>query len=303
MKILISGSTGLVGSALVPFLATGGQQVVRLVRARSGADRGAVFWDPEAGILDAAALEGFDAIVHLAGESIASGRWSTEKKARIRDSRVRGTELLSGRIARLTRPPKVLLCASAIGYYGSRGDAILTEESAAGEDLLSRVCRDWEAASEPAARQGVRVVRHRFGMILSPAGGGLAKMLPPFRLGAGGRLGSGRQYISWIALDDVLGALEHALKDTTLSGPVNTVSPQPVTNDEFTRTLGRVLQRPTITPMPAFAARLLFGEMADALLLSSQRVEPRRLLASGFRFRYPDLQTALHHLLGRLAGS
>src|SRR5439155_13918696 len=219
-----------------------------------------------------------------------------------RDSRVRGTELLSGRIARLTRPPKVLLCASAIGYYGSRGDAILTEESAAGEDLLSRVCRAWEAASEPAAQKGVRVVRHRFGMILSPAGGGLAKLLAPFRLGAGGRLGSGRQFISWIAIDDVLGALEHALTAGALAGPVNTVSPRPVTNEEFTKTLGRVLGRPTIAAMPAFAARLVFGEMADALLLASQRVEPRRLLASGYRFRYPDLEPALRHLLDRRAG-
>ncbi len=302
MKILVSGSTGLVGSALVPSLATAGHEVARLVRAPGAAAGTSISWDPARGILDPAALEGFDAIVHLAGESIAAGRWSAAKKARIHDSRVASTGLLAGTIARLSRLPKVFLCASAIGYYGDRGDAVLAEDSPSGQDFLSRVCRAWEAASEPAAQKGVRVVRHRFGMILSPAGGGLAKMLPPFKLGAGGRLGSGRQFISWIAIDDVLGALEHALTAGALAGPVNTVSPRPVTNDEFTKTLGRVLRRPTIAAMPAFAARLVFGEMADALLLSSQRVEPKRLLASGYRFRHPDLEPALRHLLDRHAG-
>ena len=302
MKILVSGSTGLVGSALVPALATGGHEVVRLARARSAGNGPAIPWDPGAGTIDAASLEGFDAIVHLAGESIASGRWTRAKKARIRDSRVGATDLLSRTIARLSRPPKALLCASAIGCYGDRGEEVLTEESPIGRDFLARLCRDWEAASAPAARKGVRVVLHRFGMILSPAGGGLAKMLPPFRLGLGGRLGGGRQFVSWIAIDDVLGAIEHALTAPGLSGPVNTVAPRPVTNDELTRALGRVLRRPTVAAMPAFAARIVFGEMADALLLSSQRVEPKRLLASGYRFRYPDLEPALRHLLGRPAG-
>ena len=301
MKILVSGSSGLVGSRLVPSLATAGHQVVRLVRAASGPGA-SITWDPVRGSLEAAALEGFDAIVHLAGESIAAGRWNAAKKRRIHDSRVLSTALLSGTIARLSRPPRVLLCASAIGFYGDRGDAILREDSPSGEDFLSRVCRAWEGASEPAARKGVRVVRHRFGMILSPAGGGLAKMIPPFKLGAGGRLGTGRQFISWIAIDDVLGALEHALDTPALSGPVNTVSPSPATNDEFTRTLGHVLRRPTIAAMPAFAARLLFGEMAGALLLSSQRVEPQRLVESGYRFRFPDLEPALRHLLDRRPG-
>ncbi len=300
MKILVSGSTGLVGSALVPSLSTAGHEVARLVRARGAGS--AISWDPARGVLDRASLEGFDAIVHLAGESIASGRWTAAKKTRIHDSRVTSTALLAGTIAGLSRPPGVFLCASAIGFYGDRGDAILTEDSPSGKDFLSRVCRAWEAASEPAAQKGVRLVRHRFGMILSPAGGGLAKMLPPFRLGAGGRLGSGRQFISWIAIDDVLGSLEHALTAGALAGPVNTVSPRPVTNEEFTKTLGRVLRRPTIAAMPAFAARLVFGEMADALLLASQRVEPGRLLASGYRFRYPDLEPALRHLLDRRAG-
>ena len=301
MKILISGASGLVGSALIARLTKDGHQVVRLVRAQPPPGVPVVVWIPGKGVLDVAALEGFDAIVHLAGESIATGRWTMEKKARIRDSRVRRTELLAGTIARLSRPPAVLLCASAIGFYGDRGDEILTEESASGKDFLSEVCRAWEAASEPAARKGVRVVRHRFGVILSPAGGALAKMLLPFKLGLGGRVGDGRQFMSWISLDDVVDELMHTLGAKDLRGAVNTVSPRPATNAEFTSTLGRVLRRPVIFPMPAFAARLAFGEMADALLLSSQRVEPKRLLASGYRFRYPDLEAALRHLLDRLA--
>ena len=301
MKVLVSGSNGLVGSALIARLTKDGHQIVRLVRAQADPGVPVVLWIPGKGVLDAAALEGFDAIVHLAGESIASGRWTMEKKARIRDSRVRRTELLAGTIARLSRPPAVLLCASAIGFYGDRGDEILTEESASGKDFLSEVCRAWEAASEPAARKGVRVVLHRFGVILSPAGGALAKMLLPFKLGLGGRVGDGRQFMSWIAIDDVVDALVHALGAKDLRGAVNTVSPRPVTNAEFTRTLGRVLRRPVVFPMPAFAARLAFGEMADALLLSSQRVEPKRLVASGYRFRYPDLEPALRHLLDRPA--
>ncbi len=301
MKILISGSSGLVGRALIPHLVAGGHQVVRLLRARPAPGEAAIFWDPDAGTLDPAALEGFDAVIHLSGESIAAGRWTEAKKARIRDSRVKSTALLSGRIERLSRPPGVLLCASAIGYYGDRGDEVLTEDSAPGKDFLAEVCQAWETASDPAARIGVRVVRHRFGVILSPNGGALAKMLLPFKLGVGGRIGDGRQFMSWIAIDDVLGAVDHALATKALRGPVNTVSPHPVTNAEFTATLGRVLRRPTIFPMPAFAARLALGEMADALLLSSQRVVPERLLASAYRFRHPDLEPALRHLLGRSA--
>lgn len=298
MKILVSGSTGLVGSALVPALTAQGHHVVRLTRGRAAADGRAIAWSPEDGILDPAALDGFDAVIHLAGESIASGRWTAEKKRRIRDSRVRGTSLLAGAVARLAKPPAVLLCASAIGYYGDRDDETLTEDSPSGTDFLSSVCRDWEDASRPAEAQGVRVVRHRFGIILSRNGGALAKMLPPFRLGAGGRLGDGRQWMSWIALDDVVGVLQAALTLRDLRGAVNTVAPRPVTNADFTRSLARVLHRPAFFPMPAAAARLVFGEMADALLLSSQRVEPRRLLTSGHRFRLPDLEPALAHLLG-----
>ncbi|MDH3603448.1 MAG: TIGR01777 family oxidoreductase, partial [Candidatus Tectomicrobia bacterium] len=221
------------------------------------------------------------------------------KPAPIRDSRVQGTQLLCDTLAQLDQPPKVLVCASAIGYYGSRGDAWLREDSAAGTDFLAEVCQAWEAATEPARRRGIRVVHQRFGVILSPAGGALAKMLAPFKLGAGGVIGKGQQHMSWIALDDVVGATYHALMTDTLHGPVNVVSPQPVTNREYTRVLGRVLRRPTLAPLPAFAARLAFGEMAEALFLASSRVAPARLIDSGYVFRYPELTGALQHLLGR----
>ncbi len=297
MKVLVSGSSGLVGSALVPFLTTGGHEVVRLVRSDPG--EAEVRWDPEAGSVDTAGLEGLDAVVHLAGENIAAGRWTEEKKQRIRDSRVEGTRLLCETLAGLEQPPRALVCASAMGYYGDRGDEVLTEESDPGSGFLPEVCREWEAAAGPAAEAGIRVVNLRFGIILSPEGGALAKMLFPFRMGAGGRLGSGDQYMSWISLDDAVGAIHHALATETLEGPVNGVGPQPVTNAEYTKTLGRVLVRPTIFPMPAFAARLAFGEMADALLLSSARLEPARLQATGYAFQHPELEGALKHLLGK----
>ena len=298
MHILITGSSGLIGSALVPFLATGGHQVTRLVRSQPRGQEMAMRWDPEAGILDAKSLEGVDAVVHLAGENIAE-RWSPEKKTRIHDSRVKGTRLLSDTLARLERSPKVLVCASAIGYYGDRGEEVLTEINPAGRGFLAEVCQAWEEAAEPARQKGIRVVSLRFGMVLSSAGGALAKMLPPFRLGLGGALGSGRQYVSWIAIDDAVGAIQHALTTETLQGPANTVAPQAVTNQEFTKVLGKVLGRPTVLPMPAFAARLMFGEMADELLLASARVEPAKLLSTGYAFRYPDLEAALRHVLGK----
>ena len=301
MKILVSGSTGFIGSALVPFLTSDGHSVVQLLRKPVATVNPTLTWDPAAGRLDAAAFEGFDAVVHLAGESIASGRWTAAKKERIRSSRVDATRLLCNALARLGRPPKALICASAIGYYGDRGDEVLREESAPGRDFLAGVCRDWEAASEPAARKGIRVVNLRFGVVLGRGGGALARMLPPFRLGLGGRIGSGRQYISWITLDDAVGSVQHALATGALRGPANAVAPRAVTNQEFTRTLGRTLGRPTLFPMPAFAARLAFGEMADALLLGSARVEPARLLASGYRFRHGDLEGSLRHLLDRKA--
>lgn len=296
MKILISGSRGLVGSSLAPFLTTGGHTVTRLVRGTAGP--GEIAWDPAKGVADPARLEGFDAVVHLAGESIAS-RWSEAKKARIRESRVAGTRSLAEALVRCANPPKTLVCASAIGYYGDRGSETLTETSAPGKDFLAEVCREWEAAAEPARKKGIRVVSLRFGVILSPAGGALARMLTPFKMGAGGKLGSGAQYMSWLTIDDAVGMIHHAIATPSLAGPVNAVAPNPVTNSEFTKTLGRVLGRPTIFPMPAFAARLLFGEMADALLLSSARVEPAALAKSGYRFRHAELEGALRHVLGR----
>jgi uncharacterized protein (TIGR01777 family) len=297
MRISVTGSSGLIGSALVPFLTAQGHEVGRVVRSTTAA--GAWRWDPSAGHVDAGAVNGKDAVVHLAGENIAAGRWSAARKARIRDSRVRGTRVVAEAVARADPRPKALLCASAMGFYGDRGDERLTEASAPGRGFLSEVSREWEEACAPARDQGVRVVNLRFGIVLSPAGGALAKMLLPFRLGAGGVVGSGKQWWSWVALDDVAGAIQHALVTPGLAGPVNVAVPNPVTNAEFTRTLGRVLARPTLFPVPAFAARLAFGEMADALLLASTRIVPERLQQTGYVFRHPELESALRHLLGR----
>jgi uncharacterized protein (TIGR01777 family) len=299
MHILVTGSTGLIGSTLVPFLTTGGHQVTRLVRTAPRPGATEVYWQPETGSIATPGLEGLDAVVHLAGENIAAGRWSAEKKARIRDSRVQGTRVLCDALAQLVNPPKVLVSASAVGYYGDRGAEVLREESRPGRDFLADVCRAWEAATAPAAQRGIRVVNLRFGMVLSAAGGALAKMLFPFKMGVGGIVGSGQQYMSWIALDDVIGAIHHALITDTLHGPVNAVAPNPVINAVFTKTLGRVLRRPTLVPLPAFAARAAFGEMADALLLASTRVEPAKLQDTHYTFRYPELEGALRHVLGK----
>jgi len=288
MQVLVSGSSGLVGSALVTALEGAGHSVVRLVRRTPAANE--IQLDP------ARAPEGFDAVVHLAGESIA-GRWTAAKKARIRDSRVQGTSTLATALARTGRPPKVMVCASAIGIYGDRGDEVLREESAPGSDFLADVGQQWEAATEPATRAGIRVVSLRIGVVLSPRGGALGRMLTPFRMGAGGRIGSGQQWMSWITLDDVVGLIQHALATDSLRGPVNSVAPNPVTNAQFTRTLGQVLHRPTVFPLPAFMVRLMFGEMGEALLLGSQRVDCGKLVASGFRFRHPELKPALEAIL------
>ena len=296
MKVLISGSHGLVGSVLTRSLETQGHEVFRLVRYLPGSES-EVEWNPDRYSIAIARLEGFDAVVHLAGEGIAEGRWTEEKKQRIRDSRVKGTKLLSDALANLERPPKSLICASAIGYYGNRGDEQLTEESPPGDDFLANVCVEWEQTTQEAADKGIRVVNARFGIILSKDGGALAKMLTPFRLGIGGRVGSGKQWMSWIALDDVIGAIEYALANESLRGPVNYVAPNPVRNSEFTKTLGKVLSRPTLFPIPEFGVRLAFGEMADALLLSSQRVDPQRLIKAGFQFQYTQLESALNHVL------
>ena len=296
MNFLVTGATGLVGGALVPFLAAGGHEVVRL--GRSAAAAGDIRWDPEAGVLAPHALEGFDGAVHLAGENIATGRWTAEKKRRIKESRVKGTSLLATTLAGLERPPRVLVSASAVGFYGDRGDEELVEGSAAGSGFLSEVCREWEAATEAAEGKGIRVAHARLGVVLSNDGGALAKMLTPFRLGAGGIIGNGRQYMSWITLDDTVAAIGHLLSTESAAGPVNVVAPAPVTNGEFTRTLGRVLRRPTLFPMPGFAARLAFGEMADALLLASTRVKPAGLTAAGYAFRHGSLEEGLRHVLG-----
>ena len=303
MRVIVTGATGLVGRALTRSLLGEGHSVTRLVRGGSqtfsAPGTAAVRWDPEAGTVEAEGLEGHDAAVHLAGESIAEGRWNDEKKRRIRESRVRGTQVFAETLARLERKPEVLVSASAVGFYGDRGEELLTEESASGEDFLSEVCREWEKATLPASQAGIRVVHLRTGVVLSGEGGALQKMLTPFKLGVGGRIGSGRQFMSWIDIDDLVGIIKHALTNRDLRGPVNAVAPRPVTNSEFTASLGRVLGRPTIFPMPAFAARLAFGEMADALLLSGQRVQPSRLESSGYKFAYPDLESSLRHVLGK----
>jgi uncharacterized protein (TIGR01777 family) len=302
MNVLVSGSSGLVGSALVSSLKEKGHAVRRLVR--EGGDEHDVSWRPERGEVEARRLADLDAVVHLAGESIASGRWTALKKAAIRDSRVVGTRLLCDALARQAKPPKVVVSASAVGFYGAdRGEEWLDESSSVGHGFLADVCREWESATRPAIDAGVRVVHARLGFVLSARGGGLARMLPPFRLGVGGVVGSGRQYVSWVALDDVVGAIEHALTHASLRGPANVVAPSPVTNREFTKTLGRVVGRPTLVPMPTFAARLAFGEMADELLLGSQRVRPAKLESSGYAFRWPNLEEALRHAVDAASAS
>jgi len=298
MNIGITGASGLVGSTLGPLLTGGGHSVTSLRRASNGGDAAAAVWDPK-NRNDPKWFEGFDGIVHLAGENIAARRWTPAQKARIRESRVRGTRNLCEALARMERPPSVLVSASAIGYYGDRGDEVLTEDSRPGSGFLADLCREWESATEPAREKGIRVVLMRFGVILSPDGGALAKMLTPFRLGGGGRLGSGKQYMSWIAIDDAAGLIAFSLTHDSLAGPVNAVSPNPVTNREFTKTLGRVLRRPTVLPMPAAAARLAFGEMADEALLCSERVQPTRALDAGYEFRFSHVEAALRHLLGK----
>ena len=270
----------MVGSALVPFLAASGHEVVRVPRG------------------EFAIADGCDTVVHLAGENIA-GRWTPAKKRKIHESRKRGTQTLCDALAPMAKRPRVLVCASAIGIYGDRGEEWITEESETGRGFLADVCRDWEAATESAARAGVRVVNLRIGVVLSPRGGALGKTLLPFKLGVGGVVGDGRQYWSWIEIDDLVAVILHALTDERLGGPVNTVAPNPVTNREYTKTLGRVLRRPTMLPLPAFVARLAFGEMADAVLLAGARVQPKRLQAAGYRFRFPQLEGALRHLLGK----
>lgn len=295
-RILVSGASGPIGAALLPSLKARGCAVTRLVRGTvTGADQ--IAWNP-AQALSPDLVSGFDAVIHLAGESIV-GRWTEAKKRHILESRKNGTERLAGAVAKAARRPGVFISASAVGYYGNRGDEILGEGSASGSGFLAEVCRQWEAAVQPAVTAGIRAVQMRLGVVMSADGGALQKMLLPFRMGLGGRLGDGRQWWSWVSVDDLVGAIHHALNDDSLQGPVNTVSPNPVTNAEFTKTLAAVLKRPALFPMPAFAVRLVFGEMGDELFLASQRVAPAKLAASGYQFKHPELGKALEEILKR----
>jgi uncharacterized protein len=297
MNIVVTGASGLIGSAVVARLTAGGHRVRRLVRRPAQAEE--ITWDPAIGKIDSRGLEAVDGVIHLAGENIGA-RWTRSRRARIRESRVGGTRLLSETLAGLGRPPRFLISASAVGIYGDRGDQVLTESTPPGDaarDFLVSVCREWEAAAAPARDAGIRVVHPRFGLVLAPGGGALRKMLLPFRLGVGGRIGSGAQWMSWVALEDVVGAVEYLLTAESLEGPVNVSAPEPITNRELTRTLGRVLGRPAVIPVPATALRLVFGEMADRTLLSSARVVPARLIESGYRFTFPALEGALRSML------
>ena len=302
MHVAVTGASGLLGKALVASLNAHGHQVSRLVRRphTRPEERSEIPWEPLAGLLDPAHLAGVDAVVHLAGENVGGGRWSESRKAAIRESRVLGTRTLVDALGRMSKPPSVLVSASAIGYYGAaQGDEPLTEAAPPGDDFLAEVCRVWEAEAQRAERFGVRVVRPRIGIVLDPQGGALEKLLGPYKAGLGGKVGSGRQWMSWVALPDVVRAFEHALAHTALSGPANVVADGAVTQAEFARTLARVLGRPSIMPLPGFAVKALFGEMGDALLLGGQRVVPAALRDSGFTFMFPSLEPALRHLLAK----
>ncbi|HVF66511.1 MAG TPA: TIGR01777 family oxidoreductase [Pyrinomonadaceae bacterium] len=303
MKVIVTGSGGLVGRALIRSLLADGHSVTRLVRGGAQQFRTpsstAVEWNPDKGTIDAGALEGHDAAVHLAGEPIAEGRWDDAKKRRIMESRSKGTRLIAETLAGLSEKPRVLVSASATGFYGDRGGEVLREESASGDNFVSEVCREWEKGTLAASQAGVRVVHLRIGVVFSGEGGALPKMLTPFKLGVGGKLGSGRQYMSWITLEDLVRVIRRAMEDEHMRGPVNAVAPGAVTNEEFTKALGRVLGRPTLFAVPAFAARLAFGEVADELLLSSARVEPARLKEAGFDFKHADVEAALRSVLNK----
>ena len=295
MKVAVTGSSGLIGSSLVSFLSEKSVTVSKILRENTKDDD--ISWKPEDGDWDSAFTGGVDGIVHLAGENIASGKWTRKKKEKIRNSRIEGTTRLCEHILKLPTPPSVLVCASAIGYYGNRGVEFLNEGSSRGSGFLPDVCLGWEEAAESVSKAGIRVVNVRFGIVLSKDGGALAKMMTPFKIGMGGKIGSGTQYMSWIAMDDATSAIYHTLITESLKGPVNVTAPNPVTNKEFTNTLGEVLKRPAVVPIPAFAAKLAFGEMANDLLLASTKVAPKRLSDSGYKFQYPELENALKHVL------
>lgn len=297
LEVAVTGSTGLIGDALVHFLRTGGHRVRRVRRREGSGDD--VRWDPATGAVDRDGLEGLDAVVHLAAEPISGVRWTAAKKEAIRRSRVEGTRLLARTLAELDQPPRTFISASGVDYYGPRGDEILTEEAPPGKGFLAEVCREWEKATQAARAVGIRTVRLRTAMVLSPAGGALATMLPAFQLGLGGRMGSGRQYVSWIDLDDHVGIILHALRTPELRGAVNSSSPNPVPNGSFADVLGRVLGRPTVIPLPSLAVKALLGQMGEELLLAGNRVVPERALKSGYAFLFSDLEDSLRHQLGR----
>jgi uncharacterized protein (TIGR01777 family) len=297
LKIIISGASGMIGTALTQFLTGGGHEVRALVRRQPKGSE--IFWNPDKGEIDPNSLENADAVIHLAGENIGAGRWTAKRKKRIRESRVTGTKFLAETVASLKNPPKVFITSSAIGFYGNRGDEILTEDSPAGKGFLTEVCQAWEEASEPAKKAGIRVVHLRTGIVLSANGGALPKMVLPTLMGAGGVIGTGRQWMSWITLEDLVGIFNYAIHHPALSGPVNATAPVSVTNEDFTPILGMILKRPTFFPLPGFVVKLLFGEMGEALLLEGQRVTPDRLTREGFEFLYPNLWSALRWELGR----
>jgi len=301
--VAVSGSTGLIGSHLIPRLEARGHEVRRIVRPGSSAEdeaKRAIVLDRAAKTVDREMLAGVGAVVHLAGEPIL-GRWTDEKKKELRDSRVESTTMLAEAVAAMDPKPRALLCASAVGWYGDRGDTVLDESAPADDGFLGEICQAWEAACEPARAAGVRVVNMRIGVVLSPDGGALGQMLPPFKMGMGGPLGSGDQYVSWIGMPDIVAAIERCIDDDAIEGPVNLTSPNPVTNRELVKTLGHVLDRPAVVPLPAFAARLMFGKAADALFLASTRAVPKRLDEAGFEFSCPQLEPCLRELLDRPA--
>ena len=297
LTVAMTGASGLVGTELSGLLRSLGHSVVPITRKSSGSNGDAIVWDPARGVLNPRQLESVNAIMHLAGENIAAGRWTAALKERIRKSRVEGTRALVQSLAGLQHRPQTLVCASAIGYYGDRGDEVLTESSAAGSGFLAEVCSAWETEAMAAANMDMRVVCLRIGVVLSPKGGALAKMLLPFKLGVGGVIGSGKQHWSWIGMNDLVRAIAFCVESENIRGPVNAVSPQALNNYDFTKTLGAILHRPTVFPMPAFVAKLMLGEMAEALLLSSARVIPEKLQAHGFQFAQPDLKSCLEHEL------
>jgi len=299
LNILISGASGLLGRSITPFFTTGGHRVIRLVRHIPDPTTSDIYWNPETDKIGISDNEKIDVIIHLAGENIGEGRWTKKKKKRIIESRTKGTSLISDTIRKMKNPPKVFLCASAIGYYGNRGDTILSESDCTGNDFISNVCHYWEDSADTEIQKKTRVVFLRIGIVLTPQGGALKKLLPSFQIGMGGKISSGKQYMSWISIDDAIGAIFHALCDQRLEGPVNVVSPNPVTNEEFTATLGNVLSRPTLFNFPKHLINFVFGEMGRETILSSTRVKPDLLQETGYKFKHSNLESALNHVLGK----